>query len=508
MSDVSCKGDEPELAFCARIDGKLNISPQCLSDGKGSQALCEPKNKKVLDKQELFFDIGSTEELRCSIHNETSYGRWTINGQSANSTSQRIRTKETGELFIYKVQLSDAGLYECYRLEYVKFYIVYVNAKFTDNTLDQQILTADTSGIISCSAQGKPSPQIYWSKKGGNSFDHRRFTQVSNGSLHISPVKPEDNGTFICTMKQTKGAKRVTSNDRNILVTIIISPQITKPPINQSVTEGYPVNFSCRASGVPTPTLVWLFNNANLNQTDHEGESLLELPSVTKEMKGTYKCEAKNEANTTSSSATLRVYGKFNDNDNDDNDFDDNDNENKDDEIGEGDGYEDKAVVICDTRTNEEKNRSDGTIMGKSSAQVAPDPYPTLTIGDVLTLTCQVNEDTINVTWKKDGDLLSKRAKISKQWNKKQSKLTINEVLEEDGGSYSCEGHNKLGPDQEQAIQMEPLNVEVDEWEIEVSRVLLQEVIGRGAFGAVWRALLSSPNGRPGNRTVAAKCFT
>lgn len=62
--------------------------------------------------------------------------------------------------------------------------------------------------------------------------------------------------------------------------------------------------------------------------------------------------------------------------------------------------------------------------------------------------------------------------------------------------------------DQEQAIQMEPLNVEVDEWEIEVSRVLLQEVIGRGAFGAVWRALLSSPNGRPGNRTVAAKCFT
>ena len=55
---------------------------------------------------------------------------------------------------------------------------------------------------------------------------------------------------------------------------------------------------------------------------------------------------------------------------------------------------------------------------------------------------------------------------------------------------------------------MELLNVEVDEWEIAVDRVLLQDVIGRGAFGAVWRALLSSPRGKPGNRTVAAKCFT
>ncbi|XP_022809918.1 scavenger receptor cysteine-rich domain superfamily protein-like [Stylophora pistillata] len=140
VSNISCKGDEPELASCARIDGKVKIPPQCLSDGKGSQALCQPKNKKVLDKKELFFDIGSNEELQCSIHNETSYARWKINGrklQIKNSTYQRIRTKETGELFIDKVQLSDAGLYECYRLEYVQYYIVYVNAKFTENTLDQ-----------------------------------------------------------------------------------------------------------------------------------------------------------------------------------------------------------------------------------------------------------------------------------------------------------------------------------------------------------------------------------
>ena len=117
-----------------------------------------------------------------------------------------------------------------------------------------------------------------------------------------------------------------------------VSPKIIQPPISQSVTEGYPVNLSCVASGIPTPTLVWTFNNGDLpsgiNQTDHEEESFLVSPSVTKGMNGTYKCTAKNKANTTSSSATLRVYGKFSCNDigDDDDDEDDDDDVNNDDD--------------------------------------------------------------------------------------------------------------------------------------------------------------------------------
>ena len=131
-----------------------------------------------------------------------------------------------------------------------------------------------------------------------------------------------------------------------------VSPQIIEPPIGQSVTEGYPVNLSCVASGVPTPTLVWTFNDGNLpfgiNQTGHEGESFLASPSVTKGMNGTYKCKAKNKANTISSSATLLVYGKFsyydidhddddNEDDDDDDDFDDDDDDSDDDDDDDDD---------------------------------------------------------------------------------------------------------------------------------------------------------------------------
>ena len=127
-----------------------------------------------------------------------------------------------------------------------------------------------------------------------------------------------------------------------------VSPQIIEPPKSQSVTEGYPVNLSCVASGIPTPTFVWTFNNGDLpsgiNQTDHEEESLLVLPSVTKGMSGTYKCTAKNKANTTSYSATLRVYGKYSYNDiYDDDDDDDDDDEDDDDIDNDDDDVEDQG---------------------------------------------------------------------------------------------------------------------------------------------------------------------
>ena len=41
MSGVTCTGGEPELASCARIDGKrLNVD--CQENDKGAEALCEP----------------------------------------------------------------------------------------------------------------------------------------------------------------------------------------------------------------------------------------------------------------------------------------------------------------------------------------------------------------------------------------------------------------------------------------------------------------------------------
>ena len=81
----------------------------------------------------------------------------------------------------------------------------------------------------------------------------------------------------------------------------------------------------------------------------------------------------------------------------------------------------------------------------KPTAKVTPKPYPTLTQGDKLRLTCNVNKATINVTWKKDGDPVKERAVIETQLDETTSYLTIAKVVEEDSGEYSCEARNRVG---------------------------------------------------------------
>ena len=60
----------------------------------------------------------------------------------------------------------------------------------------------------------------------------------------------------------------------------------------------------------------------------------------------------------------------------------------------------------------------------------------------------------------------------------------------------------------EEELEMGTLNADADKWEISRQRITLEEVIGSGSFGTVWRAVLSNENGQPGIQFVAAKCFT
>ena len=81
----------------------------------------------------------------------------------------------------------------------------------------------------------------------------------------------------------------------------------------------------------------------------------------------------------------------------------------------------------------------------KPSAEVSPRPYPKLTAGDELRLTCKVNRATVAIAWKKNDDEVIPRAQIDTGVDGRLSKLFIEGVVEGDSGEYSCEARNRPG---------------------------------------------------------------
>ena len=74
-------------------------------------------------------------------------------------------------------------------------------------------------GIIHCSALGNPAPQFQWSRQDGRSL--LGFIQLTNGSLKVESIRRDDNGTYICTIKQSRGFDSISEKSQSIIVSVI-----------------------------------------------------------------------------------------------------------------------------------------------------------------------------------------------------------------------------------------------------------------------------------------------
>ena len=69
------------------------------------------------------------ETIRCSLGNDTEHIKW-YDSAGIELTKESQRTKASGrELTIDKVQLSDAGTYQCRGLTYTRPYTIYVTGR-------------------------------------------------------------------------------------------------------------------------------------------------------------------------------------------------------------------------------------------------------------------------------------------------------------------------------------------------------------------------------------------
>ena len=100
------------------------------------------------------------------------------------------------------------------------------------------------------------------------------------------------------------------------LFVLIVAPEISKSPTDDTKVEGQTAVFNCVVAGYPTPDVAWTKNeaelivaaDARLRASSNNGNHQLALLNVQQSDAGQYRCVANNSLDTaTSSSATLTV---------------------------------------------------------------------------------------------------------------------------------------------------------------------------------------------------------
>nr|XP_053638461.1 interference hedgehog-like [Cherax quadricarinatus] len=170
------------------------------------------------------------------------------------------------------------------------------------------IYTAHTGSNVTllCLANGHPKPTLQWSRYGGRL--PLRSIQQEDGSLLITQLAAQDEGTYLCRAYNGLGTEILL----DVPLEVLEAPSITLAPESQDVEEGKSVTLACTAVGYPHPKIMWVFNGGLVRNDGNIliTENGLTIGVVEKEHAGIFQCFAHNPEGTVQSVAVISVVPK------------------------------------------------------------------------------------------------------------------------------------------------------------------------------------------------------
>ncbi|NWQ77372.1 HMCN1 protein, partial [Columbina picui] len=221
---------------------------------------------------------------------------WHKEGQQV-MESMRRRILSTGALQLVFAQPGDAGRYTCIAANAAGSssaaveLTVHIPPKIR-STEAQYTASEGSQAVLSCVAEGIPTPTITWKK------DSTLLTEIAgkyralpDGDLILDNVAPEDSGSYTCVAHSAAG-----EDTHTVTLIVHVLPAFTELPGDIALTKGEQLRLTCKAIGIPVPKITWTFNNNIIpaQYGDVNGHSELVIERVSKDDSGTYVCRAEN----------------------------------------------------------------------------------------------------------------------------------------------------------------------------------------------------------------------
>ncbi|MEQ2251654.1 Inactive tyrosine-protein kinase 7 [Ilyodon furcidens] len=240
---------------------------------------------------------------------------WYRSGMEITPEDSRFKLFPNGTLRINNVEVYDAHMYGCDtrtiggRLSGHARVTVLEKLKFTPTPQPSQCLELDKEITIQCSAKGRESPTIRWTKADGGELPPH--VDQKNGQLRFTKVTRSDAGNYTCI------ASNSLQGEIRALVTLTVAVYIRfkVEPDNTTVYQGHTAVLHCQASGDPEPHIHWMVKDKALDITKNgriqkmPNGSLI-IRDVTTDDTGRYTCVVGNSCSIKDRVAQLYVVDK------------------------------------------------------------------------------------------------------------------------------------------------------------------------------------------------------
>uniref|UniRef100_A0A8C9ZD38 Inactive tyrosine-protein kinase 7 n=1 Tax=Sander lucioperca TaxID=283035 RepID=A0A8C9ZD38_SANLU len=267
----------------------------------------------VTRPQDSHLEEGKPGYLHCHAQaNPEPEVTWLRNNIMITPEDSRFKIFPNGTLRINNVEVYDSQMYGCEtktvggRLSGQARVSVLEKLKFTPTPQPSQCLELDNEITIQCSAKGRESPTIRWTKADGGELPPR--VEQKNGQLHFSKVTRSDANNYTCI------ASNSLQGEIRALVALIVAVYIRfkVEPENTTVYQGHTAILHCQATGDPEPHIHWMIKDKALDISKNRRfqkmpNGSLVITDVTTDDTGRYTCVAGNSCSIKDRVAQLYV---------------------------------------------------------------------------------------------------------------------------------------------------------------------------------------------------------
>ncbi|XP_039417870.1 hemicentin-2 [Corvus cornix cornix] len=242
--------------------------------------------------------------------------QWLKDGHPLDGQDGVVVSEDGGTLLVTRVGLGHEGLYVCQGSSWAGLaqaevqVSVHVPPNIEPSAVDLAIPENGTASL-ECLASGLPAPGITWYKGHEQLSAGAGVTLSRDGKrLEIPRARLSDAGSYRCVASSVAGVAELWYS-----LQVTVPPSFSSAePEAMSVLEGQSVQLACECHGIPLPTLSWWKDGEPLSTQPGSpklvspGGNMVYMEKVQLLDKGTYTCECKNAAGSSSKEHHLEVH--------------------------------------------------------------------------------------------------------------------------------------------------------------------------------------------------------